>query len=296
MKLGKLAVWGPLALFKPKAMAEYAQRFEKLGYDTLWMPETTGPETMVTCSWLLANTTKLKVATGIANIYHRLPGPMVGAQKTLAEQSDNRFILGLGVSHEPLVSGLRGVEYSKKPLAKMREYLDQMDASPDNEGMSGRDPGLETPRVLAALGPKMLELARERTQGAHPYFQPPAHTKKARDILGPDKWLCVEQKVILETDPAKARAAARVMAEFYLTLPNYRRGWLYSGLSESDFENGGSDRFIDTTFAWGTVDQIKARLKEHFDAGATQVCVHPVNPTGLYDLDWNVLEALAPKQ
>jgi len=294
MKLGKLGIWAGLGALSPKDAAAAAQRFEKLGYTALWMPETTGPETFVASGWLLAHTEKLILATGIANIYHREPGVMVGAQKTLAEQSGNRFLLGLGVSHQVLVEGLRGLTYAP-PLTTMRNYLDKMDAAPDNEGMSGRAPGLETPRVLAALGPKMLELARNRAQGAHPYFQTPAHTKKAREILGPDAWLCVEQKVILETDAANARDVARKSAGFYLGLPNYQRGWLYSGLAQSDFENGGSDHFIDSTFAWGTADKIQRRLQEHYDAGASHVCIQPINPDGGYAIDWKVLEALKPQ-
>jgi len=152
----------------------------------------------------------------------------------------------------------------------------------------------EPRRVIAALGPKMLELARENCDGAHPYFSSPEHTAMASEILGPDKMLCVEQKVILEADPAKARALARPVAQIYLGLPNYRNNWLRMGLKESDFENGGSDKFIDTTFAWGTTDQIRTRLKAHYDAGATHVCIQPVNPNGQFgDLHWEALEALA---
>lgn len=290
MNLGKLGVWYFLDGLPAPAAAETAQRIEKLGYSALWIPETVGRHPLVHAAWLLANTRDLTIATGIANIYHREPGVALAAQLTLAEQSGSRFLLGLGVSHKPLVEGVRGLEYGP-PVATMRKYLEGMAAAP----YSSIRPPQKPPTVIAALGPKMLELARDLCDGAHPYFSSPDHTAMARNILGPDKWLCVEQKVILEADPAKARALARPVAQIYLGLPNYRNNWLRMGLTEDDFENGGSDKFIDATFAWGTVGQIQARLKEHFDAGASHVCIQPVNPNGQFgDPHWAALEALKP--
>jgi probable F420-dependent oxidoreductase len=290
MNLGNLGVWYFLDGLPAAAAAETARRIEKLGYSALWIPETVGRHPLVHAAWLLANTRELNIATGIANIYHREPGVTLAAQLTLAEQSDDRFLLGMGVSHKPLVEGVRGLTYGP-PVATMRKYLESMAAAP----YSSIRPQQQPPTVIAALGPKMLELARDLCDGAHPYFSSPEHTAMARRILGPDKWLCVEQKVILETDPAKARALARPVAQIYLGLPNYRNNWLRMGLTEPDFENGGSDKFIDTTFAWGTVNQIQARLKAHFDAGASHVCIQPVNPNGRFgDLHWEALEALAP--
>ena len=148
--------------------------------------------------------------------------------------------------------------------------------------------------MIAALGPKMLELARDKCAGAHPYFTSPDHTAMASDILGPDRMLCVEQKVILEEDAAKARELARPVASIYTGLPNYRNNWLRMGLTDADFENGGFDKFIDATFAWGSLEKIEARIRAHFDAGATHVCIQPVNPNGQFgDLHWEALEALA---
>ena len=289
MKLGKLGVWYFFDGVPAPQAAEAAQRIEGLGYSALWIPETVGRHTLVHAGWLLAHTGKLIVATGIANIYHREPGVTMQAQKTLAEQSGNRFLLGLGVSHKPLVEGVRGLEYGP-PVATMRKYLDAMAASP----YQGPPISEEPPTVIAALGPKMLELAREKCAGAHPYFSSPDHTAMAREILGPDRWLCVEQKVILETDAAKARELARPVAGIYTGLPNYRNNWLRMGMEEADFENGGSNRFIDATFAWGSVDKIKARIQAHFDAGASHVCIQPVNPNGQFgDLHWEALEALS---
>lgn len=289
MELGKLGVWYFFDGLPAEKAAQAAQRIEGLGYSALWIPETVGRHPLVHASWLLAHTGKLIVATGIANIYHREPGVTMQAQKTLAEQSGNRFLLGLGVSHKPLVEGVRGLDYGP-PVATMRKYLEAMEQSP----YQGAAPSEEPPTVIAALGPKMLELAREKCAGAHPYFVSPAHTAMAREILGPDRWLCVEQKVILEEDASRARELARPVAQIYTGLPNYRNNWLRMGMEESDFENGGSDRFIDATFAWGSVDQVKARIQEHFDAGASHVCIQPVNPNGQFgDLHWEALEALA---
>jgi probable F420-dependent oxidoreductase len=285
-----LGVWYFFDGVPAAAAAEAAKRIESLGYSALWIPETVGRNPFVHASWLLANTTRLIIATGIANIYHREPGVTMAAQKTLAEQSGNRFLLGMGVSHKPLVEGVRGLEYGA-PVPTMRTYLERMAASP----YTAVPPSEEPPTVIAALGPQMLKLAREKCTGAHPYFVSPEHTAMARKVLGPDKWLCVEQKVILESDPAKARALARPVAAIYLGLPNYRNNWLRMGLTEADLENGGSDKFIDATFAWGTVDQIRARIQAHFDAGASHVCIQPVNTNGTFgDLHWAALEALAP--
>ncbi len=289
MDTGRLGVWYFLDGMPAPAAAEAAQRIEGLGYGTLWIPETVGRHPLVHASWLLANTKRLNVATGIANIYHREPGVAMAGQKTLAEQSGGRFLLGLGVSHKPMVEGVRGLEYGP-PVATMRKYLEGMGSSP----YGAAPPSEEPPTVIAALGPKMLELARDKCAGAHPYFTSPEHTAMAKGILGDGPLLCVEQKIVLEEDASRARELARPVAQIYTGLPNYRNNWLRMGLEESDFENGGSDKFIDATFAWGSIDKIAARIQEHFDAGATHVCVQPVNPNGQFgDLHWEGLEALA---
>ncbi|MGI9324593.1 MAG: TIGR03620 family F420-dependent LLM class oxidoreductase [Pseudomonadales bacterium] len=288
MNLGKLGVWYFFDGLPAAAAAAAAQRIEKLGYSALWIPETVGRNPLVHASWLLANTDSLILATGIANIYHREPGVTMAAQKTLAEQSGNRFLLGLGVSHKPLVEGVRGLEYGP-PVKTMRSYLEGMRASP----YQGVPPTEEPPTVIAALGPKMLELAASQCSGAHPYFTSPEHTATARKILGDGPMLCVEQKVILETNPQKARELARPVASIYTGLPNYYNNWLRMGLEEADFKDGGSDKFIDTTFAWGSAAAIKDRIQQHFDAGASHVCIQPVNPNGQFgDLHWDALEAL----
>jgi len=232
------------------------------------------------------------VATGIANIYARDSLATVNAQYALAEQSEDRFLLGVGVSHIPLVEGFRGHKY-EKPIAAMTAYLESM----KNATYVGPAP-TETPKtVIAALGPRMLEVAAKHADGAHPYNVTPEHTAAARRILGADKLLCPEQKVLLETDPAKARAIGRRALELYLTLPNYRNNFLRMGFTEQDMENGGSNRLVDGLVAWGDEHQIRARIQEHWDAGADQVCIQSVPREGgaLARQDERIFELLAPK-
>jgi probable F420-dependent oxidoreductase len=292
MDLGKLGVWYFLDGKLAGAAAEFAKRIESLGYSALWIPETIGRHPFVLAGWLLANTEKLIVATGIASIYNRDPGTAMAGARSLAELSNGRFILGLGVSHAPLVEGVRGHQYGK-PHPTMKRYLEAMATIPYQAVPPAEEPSV----VIAALGPKMLQLAASHAKGAHPYFTTPEHTRQAREILGPDAMLCVEQKVVLESDPAKARELARGSAGVYIGLPNYRNNWLRLGFSEADLADGGSDRFIDATFAWGDMDAIRARVQAHFDAGASHVCIQPVNPNGVFgDPDFNVLDGLAPSK
>ena len=266
-----------------------AQRIESLGYSTLWLPETAGKDPFALIGMLAANTTELRFATGIANIFHRHPGMMKQAAMTLAEQSNGRFLLGIGVSHGPMVAGLRGLDYSK-PLASMSAYLDGYDGSP----YMAYPPAEPPKKVLAALGPKMLELARDKADGAHPYWSTPDHTALARKILGPDKLLLVEQKVVGTTDADTARGAAIGALNMYRTLPNYRNNWLRLGFTDEEID-ANAPRFLDAVVAWGTPDQIKARVQEHLDAGADQVCVQPLDPGNRMGvMDWDVLEALKP--
>ena len=289
MQVGKLGIWYFFDKASSTDAAASAKRMEELGYDTLWLPETVGKNPFVLASWLLANTTTLKLATGIANIYHREPTVSRALQYTLGEQSADRFMMAIGVSHKPLVEGVRKLEYGP-PVTTMRNYLEQMDTAPYNAIRDENDPLT----LIAALGPKMLELAKTHTQGAHPYFTGPEHTKMAREILGDGPLLCVEQKVILETNAEKARELARPVAKIYNRLPNYRNNWLRMGLTEDDIDNL-SDRFIDETFAWGDVDTLRERISQHMDAGADHVCIQPVNTNGLFgDIHWECLEALSP--
>jgi probable F420-dependent oxidoreductase len=290
MNLGKLGVWFFTDGQSATRSAEFAQRLEALGYAALWIPEAVGRHPFAHAAWLLANTNKLVIATGIASIYNRDAGATMAATRTLAEQSDGRFLLGLGVSHQPMVEGVRGHEYGK-PVTTMRQYLAQMRSSPYIAAMPAEEPKI----VLAALGPNMLALSGTEADGAHPYFTTPEHTAQARKILGASAMLCVEQKVVLETDAEKARQLARATAQMYLGLPNYRNNWRRLGFEESDLDNGGSDRFIDATFAWGDEAAIQSRIQAHLDAGASHVCIQPVNRTGNPgEPDLELLTALAP--
>ncbi len=268
--------------------AEFAGRVEQLGYSTLWLPDTVGRDPFAHIAWLASQTTELQFATGIASIFHRHPGPMMQVANTLAEQTDGRFVLGLGVSHGPMVAGLRGLDYSK-PLSQMRAYLAAMDSAPYRAVGAAEKPL----RLLAALGPKMLELSRDAADGAHPYWTTPEHTAEARTVLGPDKLLCVEQKIVLSTDAAAARAAADVAIGVYASLPNYRNNWLRLGFTDAEIDQR-DPRFVDAVVAWGSADQIQSRIREHYDAGADHVCIQPLSVEGPMVLDWAALEALAP--
>ena len=289
-RMGRRGVWWFTETMAVDDAAGFAQRLESLGYGALWIPETLGRDPFAHAALLLDRTESLVVATGIAGISNRHPGAMKQGQNTLAEQSGNRFLLGIGVSHAPLVSGVRKLDYSK-PLTRMREYLAGMAES----AYLAPAPS-ETPRtVIAALGPKMLELAGAAADGAHPYWTTPEHTARAKAALGDDKMLCVEQKVVLSTDPTTARATARQALAMYMGLPNYFQNWFRLGYTEEDLADGGSDRLVDGLVPWGTADQIEARLQEHHDAGATHLCIQPLKPDAAPGTpDWDALEALAP--
>jgi probable F420-dependent oxidoreductase len=286
-RIGPLGVWFHTEASSAGEAAEFAARLEALGYGALWLPETLGRDPFAHIAFLAEQTSTLTLATGIANIHHRHPGAMRQAQLTLAEQSGDRFLLGLGVSHAPLVEGLRNLPYDK-PLTTMRTYLEAMDESPYLAPAPTEPPA----RVLAALGPKMLELAGTAADGAHPYWTTPEHTATAREILGPDKMLCVEQKIVLTTDAAAARAAARNALSMYAGLPNYANNWFRLGFTEADVADGGSDRLVDGLVAWGDEEAVRARIADHHAAGADHVCVQPLDPAGGGDADWAALELL----
>ena len=285
--------------FSGPELAEIAQRIEGLGYAAIWYPEVFNYESYTLGGYLLSQTKAITVAAGIANIYGRDPMAAVQGGRGLRAFYGKRFVAGLGVSHPSLVTGGRGHDYGK-PLTTMRRYLDAMDLA--REYVIGEDP----PLVLGALGWKMIALAGERTDGAHPFNSPPEHTRRSREILGPHKWLCTAQHVCWTTDPGKARSAARRALEFYFVTPNHYRNWLRLGYTEADLQAGGSDRLIDALVAWGTEAQIRDRIQQHFDAGATQVILNTIEPSppqpkvlaggvNYQSLpDWEALEALRP--
>ncbi len=284
MPLGRLGVWYPTDRLDGTQLRALLRTIEDSGYSALWYPESRGYESLALAGFLLQHSRGLMIGSSIANIYARDPYTARRGLLTLNGLHDNRFILGLGVSHIPMVEGLRGHRYDK-PIPAMRAYLD---------GLAKDEPDAGTwPVVLAALGPKMLELSAARTRGAVPYNVTPAHTAQAAKILGPAKWLAVEQKVTLETDPATARALGRKELARYMVLPNYRNSWLREGFTEADLANGGSDRFIDAMVLWGDADTVKAGLRRHIAAGATHVAVQPVHPDGDIAARDRILKALA---
>ena len=288
MQMGKYGVWHSCNALTRAKISELAKTVERLGYDVLWYPESTSYESMALGSFLLAQTETLAVGSGIANIYARDALSAMAGHNTLNTLYDDRFVLGLGVSHMPLVEGARGHQYGK-PVTTMRAYLDGMDAA--NVAISAPARNI----VIGALGPNMLALSRDRTSGALPYNVTPEYTAQAREIMGPDAWLCIEQKICLTGDAGTARAVAADGLSRYMTLPNYRNNWLRCGFSESELSGGGNHRFLDAMVAWGSAADIEARVKAHFDAGATHVCIQPLNPDGSAAPDWNALETFAPR-
>jgi probable F420-dependent oxidoreductase len=274
-QLGRVGVWlGALGREPWPAAAAAARRIEALGYGALWISETpSAREPLAHAALLLGATERISVATGIASIWSRdAPAARNGAI-TLAEAHPGRFTLGLGVSHAPAVE-LRGQEYDK-PLTAMRTYLDAFGVAP----YQGAVPAEPIPVVLAALRPRMLELARDRTAGAHPYFVPVEHTAVARERLGEGPLLAPEVTVALEADPATARERARRFMSPYLQLPNYTNNLRDLGWSDDDLADGGSDALVDAIVGWGDVEAVVARVRAHLDAGADHVCLQPVGTT-----------------
>jgi probable F420-dependent oxidoreductase len=247
--LGRVGIWtGALDGVPSSEAQQRALELEQLGYPTLWIPETVGRDPFVTATLILSATTKLKVATGIANIYARDAVTMANTQRSLEEAFPGRFLLGLGVSHEHLVDRVRHHDYSR-PYSKMVQFLEDMDKAVFRA--VGRPSG--RPLVVAALGPKMLKLSAEKADGAHPYFVPVEHTAQAREILGPDPILAVEQMIVLDTDRARALETARKGMAVYLRAPNYVNNLKRYGFGDEDFADGGSERLVDAIVATGDV-------------------------------------------
>lgn len=291
MKIDKLAVWLNTIGYTSAELTAFARRLEGWGYGTLWINDGMGSDPFVLAAKILASTERLHVALGVANIYSRDPTMMLGAQMGLNEQWDGRFLLGMGVSHPFIVENMRGHTY-EKPAATMRAYLKAMGGL----DYAGPKPARKPLTVIAALGPKMLGLARELAEGAHPFSTTPQHTAMAREILGPGKLLLVEQKIMLESDPETAREIGRGLVIGLAGIPNYRNNFLRMGFTEADLDEGGSDRAADAMLAWGDLAQIRARIEEHWAAGADQVAVQVMARGGglLTPEDEKVLELLAP--
>jgi probable F420-dependent oxidoreductase len=278
-RMGRVGVWS-FALQRLSAAEEQAaaREIESLGVAATWIPESLGSkEVFVHAGILLAGTERLIIAPGIANIYARDPMAMANGARALGEAYPGRFVLAIGVSHAPSVS-TRGGSYGK-PVETMRAYLDAMQGAAYTAPQSVEP----VPLVLAALGPRMLDLAAERADGAHPYFVPVEHTVEARRRLGPEPFLGVEQTAVLTTDREAGLRIARAFAKTYLALPNYANNLRRLGWSDEDLTGEGSERLIDAVVAIGDVDAIVRRVRDHLEAGADHVCVQireedPANP------------------
>lgn len=265
-RLRRIGIWSLELRFGDRDQAaDAAAELDELGYSALWIPGGVGGDVTGDIDRLLAATSRATIATGILNIWKHDPAEIAAWWLALPDDRRQRVLLGLGVSHAHVVG-----EAYRKPLSVMRDYLDQLDEA-----------GLpQEARCLAALGPKMLELARDRAAGVHPYLITPAHTALAREALGPDKLVAPEQGVILESDPVRARELARAALASYRTYPNYQNSWRRLGFTDDEIAST-SDRLIDALFAWGDVGKIAARIDEHFAAGADHVCIQAITGAGL---------------
>jgi probable F420-dependent oxidoreductase len=270
--LGTLGVWwANLGSASAHAEIDAVKEIERLGYGTFWFGESVrNKDAMAHAGVLLTATERINVATGIASIYNRDPTATKSGAYFLADASGGRFVLGLGVSHAPAVMR-RGADYGK-PVSTMRAYLDDMDAA----DYQPQPPETPPPVLLAALRTRMLQLAAQRTQGAHPYLTTPNHTKRARETLGHGPLLAPEQGFVIDSDPEKARVIARAHLKYYAELPNYVNAWREDGFTDEDLAGDLSDRLVDALVVHGDVSAVKTRIQEHLDAGADHVCIQPV--------------------
>jgi probable F420-dependent oxidoreductase len=289
MELGKLGVLGLLDTLTSTETGRLAQKIERLGYSALWFPHQTGREVFSFAAYLLSQTEQLIVGTGVAIAFAYEPVVSASASRTLSEAFGDRFILGLGVSNKAY-NAQRGFGY-ERPVAFMRDYLARMKAAP----YDAPRPPQEAPVVIAAMMPKMLELAATETRGTLTYLTTTEQIARYRTALGPQPWLCAVQLVMLETDASNARSKAREYLQMYLGIEHYPQRWKGLGFGEADFTNGGSDRLIDAIVAWGDEHKIRDRIADQFKAGATHVSMIPLDPRGGVGPDVRAIEALAPR-
>jgi probable F420-dependent oxidoreductase len=287
MKLGKVGIWSaPLRRGDPGEICDAAAELEEVGFESLWIPGSSGGPIFGDVERLLEATKSAVIGTSVLNLWAYEPAEVGAECARLAAAHGNRFLLGIGVSHGPMVAKMG--EVYEKPLAKTRRYLDALDAPPNPVPADGR--------VLAALGPRMLELARDRAAGAHPYLVTPEHTAFARSVLGDGPLLAPVQMVLLDDASTSARETARAHLARYLELPNYTNNLLKFGLTPDDLLDGGTDRFVDAAVAWGNLDAIARRIDEHLAAGADHVALQVVRPNGseLARDEWRRLARLIP--
>ncbi|MEU1981896.1 TIGR03620 family F420-dependent LLM class oxidoreductase [Nocardia sp. NPDC019395] len=273
----EVGVWWNSEAWPIREAQDIAREIEALGFGSLFMPEGGGKDALVESGAFLSATDRLVIGTGIANIHVRIPTAAESGGRILSALYPGRFVLGLGVSHGAFVEQLEGGAY-RKPLATMRTYLERMDAlSPEIE------PGARPLRLLAALGPKMIELSGEHADGAHPYLVTPQQTQVTRSILGPDRWIVTEQAVAIGGDSEDQLRRAHDHLTMGSTLPNYRNSWLRQGFDESDLVTGGSDRLARALVGVGSADDAAAALTAHLDAGADHVVVQVLTDTPATD-------------
>ncbi len=262
--------------------AEAAAELESLGYSALWIPDV-GGDLFGSLANLLGATRSVTIATGILNVWMHTADDAAAAHARLTAEHGPRYLCGIGISHRPFIDMVNAPGTYTKPVDTMAAYLDGLDAAVT--------PLAVADRMLAALGPKMLELARTRTAGTHPYLVTPELTAMARAGIGPDGLVASEVGVVLETDPTKAREIARLHLQTYLALPNYANNWKRHGFTDDDIANGGSDRLVDALIGWGDEAAIAARVQQHRDAGADHVCVQVLtsDPGALPVDEWRTL-------
>jgi len=269
MELTGTGVWsGQLRYGDAGVIAEAAAELDELGYRAIWIPDV-GGDVLGSVETLLGATPRCVVATGILNIWMHAPAEVAARRASWTDAWQRRFVLGLGVSHAPLIDHGNPGRYTK-PYSKMVDFLDALDAA--------EPPWPVDARVLAALRPRMLGLARERAAGAHPYFVPPEHVARAREALGPDAMIGVELAVVLDSDPITARETARRHTAVYVNLPNYTNNLREFGFGDDDFADRGSDRLVDAIVAWGDLHAIARRATAMRDAGADHVCIQVIRP------------------
>jgi probable F420-dependent oxidoreductase len=282
-RLAGTGIWsGTLRYGEAGPAAAAATELESLGYSALWIPDV-GGDLFGSVANLLGATTTTTIATGILNVWMHTPEQAAAGHARLTAEHGPRFLCGIGISHRPFIDMVNAPGTYSKPVETMADYLDGLDASPT--------PLAVADRMLAALGPKMLELARTRTTGTHPYLVTPELTEMARAGIGPDGLVASEVGVVLESDPARAREIARLHLQTYLALPNYANNWKRAGFTDDDIANGGSDRLVDALIAWGDEAAIVNRIQQHRDAGADHVCIQVLtsDPAALPVEQWRVL-------
>lgn len=272
MNLGRIGIWTSYRPFGSERAGEAAKLVEQLGYGTWWLG---GSPHVADVRPVLEATSTLVAATGILNIWGNEPAETADADAAVRAEFPGRLMLGIGIGH-PEAAG----DYNR-PLTAMRAFLDGLDASPAPPPVDGR--------CLAALAPKMLDLARERTAGTHTYFVPVEHTPVARESVGPGKLVAPEVACVVDTDPVRARAVARDYAKLYLGLANYRRNLLRLGFTDADLADGGSDPLIDAVVPHGSADEIAEVVHAHLDAGADHVCLQPLGEEGIPRESWTAL-------